>query len=166
VRAGEVLSVLDALQAKGLRVWLDGGWGVDALLEEETRTHQDVDLVVELEALSDVMDTLGGLGFDLVEDDVPTRAVMRATDGRQVDPHPVSFATDGTGWQRGASPDGSDCAYPPSGFGQGRILDRVVPCLAPGLQLEHHRGYDPRDRDRADMAHLANRFGLSRADPY
>jgi len=91
-----VLSVLDALQAKGLRVWLDGGWGVDALLEEETRTHQDVDLVVELEALSDVMDTLGGLGFDLVEDDVPTRAVMRATDGRQVDLHPVSFATDGT----------------------------------------------------------------------
>jgi lincosamide nucleotidyltransferase A/C/D/E len=166
VRAGEVLSVLDVLQARGLRVWLDGGWGVDALLEEQTRPHEDVDVVVELEQLQDVFAALGSLGFELAEDHLPTRAVVRAPDGRQVDLHPVSFAPDGTGWQRGASPDGSDCPYPPWGFGEGRILDQVVPCLTAELQLEHHRGYDARDRDRGDMAQLTRRFRLVLPDRY
>jgi lincosamide nucleotidyltransferase A/C/D/E len=166
VRAAEVLALLDSLQAEGLRVWLDGGWGVDALLAEETRTHEDVDLVIELEALPDVLKVLKTLGFLMAEDHRPTRVVLRASDGRQADLHPVTFTGDGTGWQRGASSDGSDCAYPPWGFGEGFIGDRVVPCLTAELQLEHHKGYEPRDHDRADMAHLAGRFGLTLVDPY
>jgi lincosamide nucleotidyltransferase A/C/D/E len=161
VRAVDVLGVLDALQAKGLRVWLDGGWGVDALLGEETRGHEDLDLVVEFEALTDVMAALSALGFHLAQDNSPVRLVLRTPDGRQADLHPVTFAQDGTAWQRGASPDGSDCPYPAWGFGHGRILDRPVPCLTAELQLEHHRGYEPRERDRVDMAHLGRRFGLS-----
>jgi hypothetical protein len=31
----------------GLVVWLDGGWGIDALLGRETRTHADLDLVID-----------------------------------------------------------------------------------------------------------------------
>ena len=166
MQAGEVLTVLSVLAARELRVWLDGGWGVDALLGEETRQHEDVDLVVELEALPDVFETLEPLGFHLAEDHSPVRVVLRTSDGRQVDLHPVTFAEDGTGWQRGASPDGSDCPYPAWGFGQGRILNHPVPCLTPELQLEHHSGYEPRNRDRADMSHLASRFGLSLEDPY
>lgn len=163
MRAADVLIVLDALESRGLRAWLDGGWGVDALLHEQTRRHDDVDLVVELDALRDVQATLETLGFALAEDHAPARVVLRAADGRQVDLHLVSFTEDGTGWQRGASPDGSDCPYPASGFGQGSILDRVVPCLTADLQVQHHTGYEPRDRDRADMAHLARRFGLPSA---
>jgi lincosamide nucleotidyltransferase A/C/D/E len=30
----------------GLVVWLDGGWGVDALLGYRSRPHQDLDLVI------------------------------------------------------------------------------------------------------------------------
>ena len=56
--ATDVLKLLDALNANHLRVWLDGGWGVDALIGEETRQHGDVDLVIELEALPDVLQTL------------------------------------------------------------------------------------------------------------
>jgi lincosamide nucleotidyltransferase A/C/D/E len=47
----EVLRILDALTARDLKVWLDGGWGVDALLGTQTRDHEDVDLIVELEAI-------------------------------------------------------------------------------------------------------------------
>jgi lincosamide nucleotidyltransferase A/C/D/E len=140
---------------------VDGGWGVDALLGEQTRPHDDVDLVVELVALPAVLEALEGLGFSLAEDHSPVRIVVRAVDGRQVDLHPVTFDTEGTGWQIGASADGSDCPYPAGGFDQGRILDRTVPCLGPELQLEHHRGYEPRDRDRVDMANLAAHFNLS-----
>jgi len=162
----EVLSVLDALTARGLGVWLDGGWGVDALLGEVTRNHEDVDLVMVLEEMAGVRQGLKPLGYDLAEDLTPVRVVLRSSDGRQVDLHPVTFDVEGVGWQRGASSDGSDCPYPPWGFGHGRILDREVPCLTPELQLEHHRGYEPRDRDRADMAKLQGRFGLTLPDPY
>ena len=34
------------LQSAGVRVWLDGGWSVDALLGEQTRPHADLDLAV------------------------------------------------------------------------------------------------------------------------
>jgi lincosamide nucleotidyltransferase A/C/D/E len=163
VEAGDVVDVLDALAARGLRVWLDGGWGVDALLGEETRAHDDVDLVVELAALAEVEEVLGELGFRVAEDHAPVRVVLRAADGRQADLHPVTFDQEGTGWQVGAAADGSDCPYPADGFDSGRILDRPVPCLGPALQIEHHRGYRPRRRDRVD---LARRFGLSLPEGY
>jgi len=156
----EVLRVVGELQARNLRVWIDGGWGVDALLGEVTRLHDDVDLVVELRALPEVYGCLGSLGLSVSEDLSPVRVVLRSPDGRQVDLHPVTFAEDGTGWQVGASPDGSDCPYPPEGFAVGQILETFVPCLSAELQLEHHSGYTPRDRDRKDMARLTSRFGL------
>jgi lincosamide nucleotidyltransferase A/C/D/E len=160
VQPDEVLTVIAALQERNLRVWIDGGWGVDALLEEVTRPHEDVDLVVELGALEAVFECLSGLGLSVTEDLSPVRVVLRSPEGQQVDLHPVTFDEGGTGWQVGAAPDGSDCPYPADGFTAGRIMGVAVPCLSAQLQLEHHSGYTSRDRDREDMAHLAVRFGL------
>ena len=33
--AGEVVRLLEFIRSIGVTVWLDGGWGVDALLEEQ-----------------------------------------------------------------------------------------------------------------------------------
>lgn len=161
-----MLEVLDALGVAGLRVWLDGGWGVDALLGRQSRPHDDVDVVVELSAVAEVWAALVPLGFEMTDDLRPTRAVLRTADGRQVDLHPITFDAGGTGWQVGASPDGSDCAYPGGGFASGRIMGRSVPCLAASLQVAHHLGYEPTDRDRADMASLTRRYGLVLPHPY
>lgn len=166
MQADEVLRVVGELQARNLRVWVDGGWGVDALLGEVTRSHDDVDLVVELRALPEVYGCLSALGLSLSEDLSPVRVVLRSPNGRQVDLHLVTFAEDGTGWQVGASPDGSDCPYPSEGFTEGQILETVVPCLSAELQLEHHSGYPPRGRDRSDMVRLASRFGLDLPSSY
>jgi lincosamide nucleotidyltransferase A/C/D/E len=166
VRAEEVIEVLDALVAGGVRVWLDGGWGVDALLGTQTREHEDVDIVVELRHFDLVAVALMPLGFALSEDYLPTRAVLRSTDGRQVDVHPVTFDAGGTGRQHAASPNGDDAVYPAGGFGEGRVLDRIVPCLTPELQLMHHSGYVPRARDRIDVARLADKFGLTEPSGY
>ena len=35
--ATDVHAVLDVLDAAGIRVWVDGGWGIDALLGRQTR---------------------------------------------------------------------------------------------------------------------------------
>jgi lincosamide nucleotidyltransferase A/C/D/E len=156
----EVLDIIDALEEQNLPVWIDGGWGVDALLGEVTRPHDDVDLVVETRALGAVYECLSHLGLSVADDLFPVRVVLTSQDGRQVDLHPVTFDANGTGWQTRAAPDGSDCPYPAGGFTVGKIMDVAVPCLSAELQLEHHSGFIPRDRDREDMGRLASRFGL------
>ena len=40
----QMLAVLEAVRAVGCRFWLEGGWGVDALVGRQTRPHRDVDI--------------------------------------------------------------------------------------------------------------------------
>jgi lincosamide nucleotidyltransferase A/C/D/E len=164
--AEDVLLVVRTFEADHLRVWIDGGWGVDALLGEQTRDHGDLDLVVELPTLDHLLAAAGRLGFALTADHLPIRAVLRSMDGRQIDLHPVTFDDSGTGWQIRAAPDGSDCPYPATGFGVGEISNEVVPCLTPQLQMAHHLGYEPSDKDRCDMAALGAAFGIQLPEPY
>jgi hypothetical protein len=58
--APSVIEIVENLEEQGIDVWLDGGWGVDALLERETRTHDDLDLVVELSDSEHVLDVIAG----------------------------------------------------------------------------------------------------------
>ena len=166
MQPADVLDLWERLQAAGRWAALDGGWGVDALLGQMTREHADVDVVVELERMPDILDALRPLGLTAAEDHRPTRLVLRAQDGRQVDLHPVTFDHDDTSWQAGAGPDGSDCPYPAEDFVTGQVLGQPVGCISAALQVAHHSGYEPGDVDRADMARLAERFGLTLPHPY
>jgi lincosamide nucleotidyltransferase A/C/D/E len=47
--ADDVLEVIDALEGAGVSVWIDGGWGIDALVGEQTRPHDDLDVVIRIE---------------------------------------------------------------------------------------------------------------------
>lgn len=49
MRASDVIMIINALAAAGVDAWLDGGWGVDALVGEQTRPHDDLDLVIARE---------------------------------------------------------------------------------------------------------------------
>lgn len=40
MRSGALVEILRLLEAAGIAVWLDGGWGVDALLGRQTRSHK------------------------------------------------------------------------------------------------------------------------------
>jgi len=44
-----VLEFLDLMEASSIAVCLDGGWGIDALLGEQTREHGDLDIIVRVE---------------------------------------------------------------------------------------------------------------------
>jgi lincosamide nucleotidyltransferase A/C/D/E len=35
------------LEKLGIEIWVDGGWGVDALLGEQTRPHKDLDIAIQ-----------------------------------------------------------------------------------------------------------------------
>jgi lincosamide nucleotidyltransferase A/C/D/E len=159
--AARLLLLLDALAAAEVSVWLDGGWGVDALLGTQHREHDDADLVVRLADLDRLRQALGPHGFEVAEDHLPTRLVLRNRSGEQVDLHPVTFDAQGDGWQAGAAPDGSDCRYPADQFTTGTVDGRGVPCLGPRVQVAHHSGYQPRAHDVQDMLRLTDRYGLA-----
>jgi lincosamide nucleotidyltransferase A/C/D/E len=40
MEAPEVVALIDQLEQAGVAAWLDGGWGVDALLRRQTRARR------------------------------------------------------------------------------------------------------------------------------
>jgi lincosamide nucleotidyltransferase A/C/D/E len=159
----DVLEVINQLEGAGVRVWLDGGWGVDALLGRQTRAHEDVDLVVPRQETSRAARALEVVGFEEDRDGkpgLPARLVLHDERGRRVDLHPVVLDSEGNGWQQLS--DRAWGAYPAEDLtATGEIDGQVVPCISAELQLRHHLGYDWNERDRRDMGLLAQRFGLS-----
>lgn len=159
MRAHDVAEIMACLSHAGIDVWLDGGWGVDALLGEQTREHDDLDLVLALNQADSAAAALASRGFGVTLDERPTRLVLRDDLGRQVDVHTVEFDEAGGGVQ--ALPGGRSYRYPPEGFeGRGTIGGRAFQCITAVVQIECHLGYEPTDKDRRDVALLAERFGL------
>ena len=159
-----VVTVLDAIDAIGVEVSVAGGWAVDALLGRVTRPHDDLDLALDAAAVDRAAAVLDDLGLHVEADERPARLALG--DGvRSVDLHPVVWDAGGTGRQSGLA--GEVFVYPPgSADAAGRIGGRVVRCLTPRLLLAFHLGYEPRMIDRADMAALADAFGLELPAPY
>jgi lincosamide nucleotidyltransferase A/C/D/E len=162
--ATEVLRVLAVLDAAGVRAGLTGGWGIDALLRRQTRSHGDADLGVPAEAVDSAIDALVGIGYTVSIDQRPARLVLVSDEGK-VDLHPIVWGPSGTGIQTGF--DGETFEYPPGSLDSaGSIAGQTVRCGTPSLQLTFHERYEPRDHDRADMAALAEAFGLSLPPTY
>lgn len=162
MKSVDVLDILDRLEEANVRYWIDGGWGVDALLGTETRSHSDLDLAVDRTHAGRAKEALESLGYAHAPEvlpGVPTRLVLRTARGQQVDFHPVVLDGNGNGWQElEANAWG---LYPADGLrGSGTIGGRRVPCITPELQLQHHLGYTWSEHDRVDMERLAGRFGL------
>ena len=154
-----LLAVVGRLEADGIDAWLDGGWGVDALLGHQTRDHDDLDLVVERHHVSRIVELLNGLGYFLVAGAPPKSFVMVDARGRQVDVHPVTFNAEGGGVYE--MDDGTEWVYPSEGFtGRGRVDERPVRCLSPTVQVLVHAGYELTQTDYRELYLLRERFGV------
>ncbi|MET0422899.1 MAG: aminoglycoside adenylyltransferase [Actinoplanes sp.] len=152
----EVLDILDRLGAAGLDVWVGGGWGVDALVGKQTRTHRDLDLMHRQEQEPAVVSVLTEAGFAETLDWRPVRFVVTDARGREIDLHPLVFAPDGSATQASTDPE-HPFRYPAAAFVTGAIAGRTVPCLSADQQVYFHQGYELTDRDRHDLAQLNGR---------
>jgi lincosamide nucleotidyltransferase A/C/D/E len=157
--AAELTRLLDLVEAAGFGVWVDGGWGVDALLGEQTREHDDLDVVIELRHAARMVELLAAEGYDLVAGGAPKSFAAVDGIGRQVDVHPVAFARDGGGVY--VTDDGGTWVYPAAGFaGRGEIAGRPVRCLTPEVQVVVHAGYELGEKDYRELRLLHERFGV------
>lgn len=176
--ATDVLAVLDALGRAGVRGWLAGGWGVDALLGVQTRRHADIDVLLDWEGGVEerARRAMAQLGFRRLADEV-------ATDGRAlavrwvvddglvaVDLLPVDLARRPfVGLLPGrAQAAAGTAAGPPADpmlDDRGVVAGHPVPCLPLALQIVLHQGYPMRESDLRDFAVLEDLLVRRRSSP-
>ncbi|MEK8145040.1 amino acid transporter [Streptomyces sp. M10(2022)] len=155
----DVLSVLDLLREAGAEVVIAGGWGIDALVGEETREHRDLDLLHIRDGESAVIGALAAAGYRETLDRRPVRFVLTHPSGLEIDLHPLEFAADGSAVQSSPDPRSPSATRPsvsspaPSGT--------TVRCISAEQQVRFHQGYEPADHDLQDMAQLRRKFGIN-----
>ena len=155
-----LVELLQMLENAAIPVWLDGAWGIDALLEAQTRTHRDVDLILAVADVPKLQELLARKGFAIREGAPPDSLVLANGAGLEVDVHAVAFDDDGNGVYR--MQNGQDWIFPAEGFsGRGLVAGMSVCCLSPTTQvLCHAHGYEPTEKDFHDMQSLQERFGV------
>jgi lincosamide nucleotidyltransferase A/C/D/E len=155
-----LIELLAWIRRAGIDVWLDGGWGIDALLETQSRPHKDVDLIVALTDSEPLTRLLEEHGYRVKDGGRPENFVLEDHVGREVDVHVVEFDADGNGVYQ--MENGEVWVFPARGFsGRGRVQGVDVRCLSPEVAVEcHANGYTPQEKDFADMELLERRFGI------
>ncbi len=158
--------ILELLRAHSVRAWVQGGWGIDALLERETRTHKDLDLLLVDSELGGALDVLGDCGFLLayeweenvtMDDGRPSAFVLRDEDGREIDVHVARMNSDGSGTPLWV---GAQQLTPEALSGSGTIDGLEVRCYSPPMQLAVHSGYRLPAHQVADIQAIRSAFDL------
>jgi lincosamide nucleotidyltransferase A/C/D/E len=155
-----VVEFLGLMEASSIGVCLDGGWGIDALLGEQTREHGDLDIIVRDEDVTRLVAVTGAAGYVRQPGGTDSNFVLKTPSGHAVDVHAVAF--DERGFGVFALPDGRKWPFPPAAFrGRGRVQGHEVRCLSPDAQVQcHAQGYAPDEADLRDMKRLQDRFGV------
>ncbi|MCU0280566.1 MAG: hypothetical protein MUE66_01775, partial [Acidimicrobiia bacterium] len=92
--AADVLQVVGLLKGAAVRFWLDGGWGIDALIGRQTREHDDLDLALAAGDRAAFETTVGRVGFREAYRDLDFNPVYADPAGRRVDVHLVDTTTE------------------------------------------------------------------------
>lgn len=131
--AGRVVETLEALERTDVVVCCMGGWGIDALVGEQSRKHRDLDLIVERQGRDAALQALASLGYEkwyeqFSDDDNPLsdRIVVRDAAMRVVDIHPVDL-------------DAANFAIV-----SGSIDGHPVMCISAEQQFHSHQGFRKR----------------------
>ncbi|SRR5258708_2387456 len=164
MEASAVLELYNTLTHNGISIWIDGGWGVDALLGEQTRDHEDVDIVMQDKDVPKLRKILQEQNYkDIKRDDTSAWNFVLGDDkGHTVDVHVFTFDVDGNGiyGSRGA-------IFPAVSLtGSGMINGESVQCISPEYVVKFHTGYKLDENDIKDVTALCKRFGIDLPEEY
>ncbi len=162
----DVMDLYTQLNRLGIAVWLDGGWGVDALLGEQTRPHSDVDIVIQQGDVPRLRELLEAQGYgDVPRDDTSAwNFVLGDSRGRLVDVHAVVFDAEGNGLY---GPPERGVMYPAGSLtGMGDLDGYAVKCISAEYMVKFHTGYKLRESDFHDVSALCARFGIDTPGEY
>lgn len=157
----EVLELLTLFEQNNIDVWVDGGWGVDALLGHQTRPHDDLDIALSHNYVPKLRELLEARNYkDVPRDDTrDCNFVMGDDQGDLIDIH--SFIFD----EQGKNIFG--VAYPIESLtGTGEIQGHPVKCVPADWMVKFHTGYKLDENDYRDVLALGERFGIPLPEEY
>ena len=163
----DVLELLNLADEARAELWVDGGWAVDAVLGEQTREHNDLDILIERRYERAFAEALRLHGFRPVgrSDTRAWNYVLGDDHGREVDFHVIECRPDGD-WDYGPHGGPPEDVIPGHALsGQGLIGSRHVRCVTPEEQVRYH-GYGVDDNDWSDVQALCARFGIAIPSDY
>jgi len=158
--AADVIGLYTEWENLNIKTWVDGGWDVDALLGEQTRPHQDLDIVVQQEDVPRLRHMLQERGYrDIrLNEAKPWNFVMGDKEGREIDVHVIVLDSYGNGLY---GPTEKGEMYPAASLtGTGSINGRLVRCISPEWMVKFHSGYKLREKDFRDVSALCKKFGI------
>ena len=159
--ANDVLEFVQLLNQKHIDVYIDGGWGVDALLGGQTRIHSDLDIAVQHKDVAQIRALLEARGYeDVPRDDTrDCNFVLGDDEGHLIDIHSYTFDSAGNHVY--------GVAYPYESLsGTGSINGRAVKCISPEWMVKFHTGYRLDENDYHDVKLLCQRFGIELPPEY
>ncbi len=158
----EVEHIVSIIQNAKIDFWMDGGWGVDALLEKQTREHKDLDICINLVDTIKARALLEHIGYVVTKDESPARLIMNDNNRHRIDLHLLSFDSEGNGKQNYS---GGFNMHPAKDLcSKGSVGKLKVDCLSPELQIKFRQYYTPDNKSRHDVKELANKFQLPLPD--
>ncbi len=95
--ASDVIEIAQHLSQNHIDVCIDGGWGVDALLGEQTRRHSDLDIAIPHKDAAQTRVLLEARGYrDVPRDDTrDCNFVLGDEQGHLIDIHTYTFDSAG-----------------------------------------------------------------------
>ena len=159
--AADAVEIVLFLTRNGIRTHVDGGWGVDALLGEQTRPHEDLDIAVQHHDVPKLRALFESHGYtEILRDDTSAFNFVLADEvGHMVDVHTYIFDAEGNNI--------FGCPYPLHALtGRGTIAEQHVDCISPECIVAFHTGYEPDLNDYRDVSALCERFGIDLPGEY
>ena len=95
----EVIDFYRAMEHSGIKAWIDGGWGVDALLGKQTRPHSDLDIAIQQEDVANILALLESQGYREIKLEIarPHNFVLGDYKGHEIDVHVIALDVRGNG---------------------------------------------------------------------
>lgn len=153
--ADAAVELMQLFDQHRVEVFVDGGWGVDALLGRQTRAHADLDIALQHKDVPLLRKLLEERGYrDMPRDDTrDCNFVLGDDKGHEVDFHSYTYDTDGKLV--------FGIPYPLDSLtGSGSIQGYPVKCISPEWLVKFHSGYELDEDDYYDVAALCERFGI------
>lgn len=156
MEANDVIELYNLFQENGIEVWIDGGWGVDALLGKQTRSHKDLDIAIYDKDKSKLRKLLEEREYkDLDREDTSDWNFVLGDGEREIDIHTFIFDENGKNIY--------GTAYPKQSLsGTGKILGQTINCIPPEwvVKLHAQATYEPKVKDIQDVNAICEKFHL------
>lgn len=162
MNAEEVIELYKLFEENGIQVWIDGGWGIDALLGKQTRPHKDLDIAIYHKDKPKLLKLFKERGYkDIARDDTSDWNFVLGDGEYEIDVHTFIFDDEGKNIY------GTN--YPKESLsGTGKINGVTVNCIPPEWVVKFHAQalYEPKEKDIQDVKAICEKFNLALPQNY